>query len=114
MHAEAEALGTKVVIEWGFPPDPSVLAIVTNLRDAGFDTWWLDCDEAIGRERYVCSKGNSPAVMAAYNTQTGKIGAAWEALESFYGSGHIIRTDPPEGAYRPFEEIATVMFPDAL
>ena len=66
------------------------------------------------RERYVCSKGNSPAVMAAYNTQTGKIGAAWEALESFYGSGHIIRTDPPEGAYRPFEEIATVMFPDAL
>jgi hypothetical protein len=118
MHAEAQALGAKVVIEWGFPPDPPVLAIVTNLRDAGFDAWWLDGDKQATFQGFVNSRSgtHSPAQLIRaiedYIRQTDKIERAWPELERFYGEDHIICTVTPGPTYRPFEEIASIMLRD--
>lgn len=118
-RAKAEALGEQVVIEWGFVAD-LYLGCVRHLRDAGFDAWWLDCDEAVGRERYEAARREKLSpwelknAVNNYRIQTDKIEAVWPGLKSFYGESHIIRTDTSEGGYRPFEEIASIMLPGTL
>jgi hypothetical protein len=119
LHAEAQALGAKVVIEWGFPPDPPVLAIVTNIGDAGFDTWWLDGDKQATFQGFVNSRSgtHSPEQLIQaiknYWVQTEKIDRAWPDLASFYGEGRIIHAVAPGPTYRPFEEIESIMLSDA-
>jgi hypothetical protein len=108
-HNLARTLGPNVVIEWGFKT--ALLSCVHLLRSAGFDTWWLDGDEAAARQGYVSRRGASPSVMAAYTAQVEEIGAAWPRLERFYGD-HIIRTVTAGPTYKPFDEIASIMFPE--
>ena len=71
MVAKARALGPKVIIEWGFKVD--LLGCVRQLRDAGFDAWWLDGDEEAARQGYVKRQGDSPGVMNAYWAQANAI-----------------------------------------
>lgn len=108
-HNLAQTLGPNVVIEWGFKV--ALLGCVHLLRAAGFDAWWLDGDEAATRQGYISRRGSSPNVMAAYKAQVGEIGAAWPKLERFYGD-HVIRTVTAGPTYKPFDEIASIMFPE--
>jgi hypothetical protein len=102
-------LGPNVIIEWGFKV--ALLGCVRQLRAAGFDAWWLDGEEAAARQGYISRKGYSPSVMAAYRVQVEEIRAAWPRLERFYGD-HVIRTVTFGPTYKPFDEIASIMFPD--
>lgn len=104
----ARDLGPNVVIEWGFKM--ALLDCVRLLRDAGFDAWWLDGDEAAARQGYVMRRGDAPGVMAAYWTQVREIEAAWADLESFYGD-HVIRTVTCVAAYAPHTSVASTMLP---
>ena len=105
----ARALGPNVIIEWGFKV--ALLGCVRQLRAAGFDAWWLDGEEAAARQGYISRKGYSPSVMAAYRVQVEEIRAAWPRLERFYGD-HVIRTVTFGPTYKPFDEIASIIFPD--
>ena len=105
----ARALGPNVVIEWGFKV--ALLGCVRQLRAAGFDAWWLDGEEAAARHGYISQRGYSPSVMAAYRVQAEEIRVAWPRLERFYGN-HVIRTVTSGPTYKPFDEIASIMFPD--
>ncbi len=105
----ARALGPNVVIEWGFKV--AHLGCVRQLRAAGFDAWWLDGEEAAARQSYISRQGDSAGVMAAYRVQVEEIREAWPRLERFYGH-QIIRTVTSGPTYMPFDEIASIMFPD--
>ncbi len=105
----ARALGPNVVIEWGFRV--ALLGCVRHLRAAGFDAWWLDGEEVAARQGYISRRGNSTGVMAAYRVQVEEIREAWPRLERFYGC-QIIRTVTSGPTYMPFDEIASIMFPD--
>jgi predicted kinase len=108
-YNRARDLGPNVVIEWGFRLE--YFDRVRLLRDAGFDTWWLDGDEPAARQGYIRRHGDSPAAVAAYRTQVERIQSAWPNLESFYGD-HVIRTVTCVPAYMPHAEIACAMLPD--
>jgi hypothetical protein len=105
----ARALGPNVVIEWGFKV--TLLSCVHQLRAAGFDTWWLDGEESAAQQGYISRRGRSPNVMAAYRVQVEAIRAAWPRLERFYGD-QVIRTVTSGPTYKPFDEIASIMFPN--
>src|ERR1700682_5495013 len=51
-----QGLGENVVIEWGFMIQYFDSGYVRQLRDAGFDAWWLDGDEQAARQRYMESR----------------------------------------------------------
>jgi hypothetical protein len=87
------------------------LGCVRQLRAAGFDAWWLDGEEAAARQSYISRQGDSAGVMAAYRVQVEEIREAWPRLERFYGD-QIIRTVTSGPTYMPFDEIASIMFPD--
>lgn len=108
-YNRARDLGPKVVIEWGFPV--SVLECVRQLRAAGFDAWWFDGDEPAARQGYIRRRGGSQSMMHAYGLQAQTIQGAWPEIERFYGD-HVIRTVSPGPAYKPFDEIASIMFPE--
>lgn len=108
--AKARALGPKVIIEWGF--NVELLDCVRQLRDAGFDAWWLDGDEEAARQGYMKRRGDSPVVMNAYWRQVNAIEAERPKLECFYGD-HVVRAVTSEPTYRPCAEIVSIMLPDA-
>lgn len=111
-YNRARNLGPKVVIEWGFPV--SALDCVRQLRAARFDAWWFDGDEPAARQGYIRRRGYSQQKMLDYSLQAGTIQAARPEIEHFYGD-HVIRTvtsGPTGPAYKPSDEIASIMFPD--
>lgn len=105
----ARDLGPNVVIEWGFKVE--YLDRVRLLRDAGFDAWWLDGDEAAARQGYVSRHGDSAPVMDAYWRQVRQIEEAWAELQRFY-CGHIVRTVTCAPFYKPLADVASIMFPN--
>jgi hypothetical protein len=102
------ALGPDVIIEWGFRP--ALLRCVRLLRSAGFDSWWLDGDEAGSRHGFMTREGDSEEVVAAYTAQVDAIEAARTKLEKFYGD-HIINAVSAGPTYMPFEQVASIMLP---
>ena len=106
----AQQIGPRVVIEWGFKV--AYLPCVRMLRDAGFDAWWFDGEEAAARQGYISRHDDSPPVMAAYLDQANEIQAAWPELQSFYGN-QVVRTVTACPTYMPFTEIFSLMFPNS-
>jgi hypothetical protein len=106
--AKARALGPKVIIEWGF--QVHLLGCVGQLRDAGFDAWWLDGDEEAAHQGYMKREGGPP-VMGAYWAQANAIQEAWPQLECFYGD-HVVWTVTSGPTYRTCAEIVSKMLPD--
>jgi hypothetical protein len=109
VYSQVRGLGPKVVVEWGFRLE--YLDHVRRLRDAGFDTWWLDGDEPTARQGYIRRRGDSPAVMAAYCRQVQQIQAALPELEGFYGD-HVIQSVSCVVGYVPCAEIASAILGD--
>lgn len=115
-----QGLGENVVIEWGFMIQDFDSGYVRQLRDAGFDAWWLDGDEEAARQGYMMSRQHlSPEklrqAVIAYQAQVPAIERAWPQLESFYGDDHIIRTvtsGPTGPEYLTCAQIVSIMLPD--
>lgn len=62
------ALGTHVVLDWGFPPER--LDVVREMKREGVEIWWFDGDRAEARKQFV-ARGTVP--VSALDIQMQKI-----------------------------------------
>ena len=49
--AALRALGPRVLLDWGFPPE--CLHLVEDLKERGVQLWWFNAQRGIAREEFI-------------------------------------------------------------
>ena len=73
--AAFRALGPRVVLDWGFPPE--WLNIVEDFKQNGVELWWFDAPHAKAREEFI-RRGIVP--VEALVRQMEAIAEEWEEI----------------------------------
>lgn len=92
---EIKGRASSVVLNWGFPPNPAVLPVVSKLKAGGVRLWWFDGDWLAARVLFA-SRGTKP--VSDFDCQFALISAAWAQIESLVGE-HVIRSVQPDGSF---------------
>lgn len=74
---ELNRISGGIVAEWGFPIDEPCLDLARSIRENGLPVVWLECPDAVARERFV-ARGTVPE--ADFDVQVGAIRANYEAI----------------------------------
>lgn len=98
-----QALNQPVVINWGFPVE--YLYVVSALRAAAFDAWWIGGDRRHARDAYVKRSldGGGPHP-SNFDPQMDAIERHWLLIESVFNH-RIVTGLAPDGSHRHPSEI---------
>src|ERR1017187_9558778 len=86
---------TSVALDWGFPPNPWMLSVVSRLDAGGVRLWWFDGDRLAARALFE-SRGNKP--VDTFDNQVAGISAAWAQISALAGH-RIVKTVSPDGSF---------------
>ena len=94
-----QALGTHVLLDWGFPPER--LDLVREMKREGVEIWWFDGDRAEARKQFV-ARGTVP--VSKLDCQMQKIESHRPDILDLFGSNQI-DVIHSSGRWMPPEEI---------
>ena len=99
---------SSVALDWGFPPNPRVLSVVSKLKAGGVRPWWFDGDRLAARALFE-SRGTKS--VRDFDHQFALISDAWAQISLIVGD-HVVRTVQPDGSVMHNTQIFSTIIGD--
>jgi hypothetical protein len=82
------ALGPRVVLDWGFPPQ--LIYFAEELSENGVELWWFDADRRRARDEFI---RRDTVPVAALDIQMLAVQEYWEAIRELFHPNIILVLD---------------------